>query len=363
MRIRYLILVLTTRCNLKCRYCYNAASSQGVDMTASVLSKAMALADPSDEPLHIQLTGGEPTLVPDLIETACRNAQQMARQYARPLSMAIQTNATVLTPQLIALFKKFNIQVGVSLDGPPKVQEKLRGNAALTLKGLQLLEAAGIPFRVTTVVSRENVGTLNQLMWMLAGFSQARGVGLDLLVDTGRATAHAQASKESSEIEGMDEIRDMEPAEPEELRLGMDAMLNTLFEINRRRSVPLQLRELELVKNQMNRGESRKAFCHACKGESVAIHPDGRLFPCGQTLGDATLQAGTVWKPEPDRLNILGATPLLKRYGSLECSACPLEDCCPGECPSRLHYNNQKERRLICTVYRRIWEIVKMITG
>ncbi len=360
MLIRYLIVVLTTRCNLTCRYCYNAASSHGVDMSESVLAKGMALAGPSDEPLHIQLTGGEPTLVPDRIETACRNAQEMARQFARPLSMAIQTNATALTPQIISLFKRFNLQVGVSLDGPPKVQERLRGKAALTLKGLQLLEAAKVPFRVTTVMSRENVGTLDQLMWVLAGFSQAKGVGLDLLVRKGRAIApHEDGIEKINIIQ-----KDVPPTDHDALKLGMEAMLSALSEINHRRSMPLQLRELELVKNQMGRGKSRKAFCHACNGESVAIHPDGRLFPCGQTLGDPELQAGTVWQPEPEKLNIFsGETALLNRYGSPACRACPLENCCPGECPGRLHYNDQEARQLICTVYRSIWDIVKkMIT-
>ena len=355
MVIRYLIIALTTRCNLKCRYCYVNASSKGVDMKKSVLLKAMELAENSAEsqkvPLHVQLTGGEPTLVPDLVEMACHQAKETAQRRSRPLSMAIQTNATALTPDLISLFKRFNIQVGVSLDGPPKVQESLRGKAALTLRGLQLLESERIPFRVTTVVSHDNVAHLHRLMWVLAGFSQARGMGLDLLVNKGRAMGDERITEAA-----FDHVRS---ADHDELRQGVEAMLKALKEINLRRSIPLQLRELELVKNQQKRGKNKKAFCHACQGESVAVHPDGRLFPCGQTLEDPGLQAGTVWQPETKRLHILkDAAALFDSHASdppTACRSCPLKGRCPGECPSRLYYNgknkDQDDRRLICTLY------------
>ncbi|MDR3090051.1 MAG: hypothetical protein LBU39_09565 [Desulfobulbaceae bacterium] len=87
------------------------------------------------------------------------------------------------------MIRKFRMQVGVSLDGPPPLQESLRGQAAATLRGLRLLEAEEIPFRVTAVVSDENVLQLDKLAWLLAAFRQAMGIGLDLLVVKGQASA------------------------------------------------------------------------------------------------------------------------------------------------------------------------------
>jgi sulfatase maturation enzyme AslB (radical SAM superfamily) len=48
-------------------------------------------------------------------------------------------------------------------------------------------------------------------------------------------------------------------------------------------------------------GICRTIFCHACRAESLAEQPDGGIFPCGQTMGDAHFAARTFWAPRLDR--------------------------------------------------------------
>lgn len=332
MDIRYLILCLTTRCNLACTYCYHGESAEPMDMSWSVLDRALDRVGPEKGPFHLQLTGGEPTLVPALIERAVRKV----RIPGRSDTIGIQTNGTCLNPDLVELFRTFDVQVGVSLDGPPAVHHALRGQASQTLHGLQLLEARGVPFRVTTVVSRENVGHLDRLVWLLAGFGQARDIGLDLLVHKGRAI-HGGA---------------VAPADVPALRSGLHAMVAALQAVNRRRPIPLQLRELELLRRPGSTSTNLRFFCHASRGQSVAVHPDGRIFPCGQTLGDPHFAAGTIERPEPARLTVLQGIHL----ASENCRSCPLQGCCPGECPSRLHANRSVNPTLACELYRALWE-------
>ena len=335
MNIRYLILPLTTRCNLSCSYCYNGDPSDPKDMSEALLDKALALVEEAGEgPFHLQLTGGEPTLVPELIALAARRA----RELTRPCTIGIQTNGTRLTSELADLFDEFDIQVGVSLDGPPSVQEALRGRAAQTLNGLKLLEVRGIPFRVTTVISQRNVGSLKQLVWLLAGFSQARGIGLDLLVQKGRTVNRG----------------DVLPAEVPALRDGVRRMIEALKAVNGRRRIPLQLREWSLIEQLLPKKGEKRSFCRACRGQSIAVHPDGRLFPCGQTLGDPRFAAGAVEAPDIERLNGL----LSEELASDRCRTCPLEDRCPGDCPSRIHYNRARASAQACELYRTIWETV-----
>ncbi|HPA13655.1 MAG TPA: radical SAM protein [Desulfobacterales bacterium] len=336
MNIRYLILSLTTRCNLACAYCYNGEVREFMDMSEAVLDKALDLVEPGNDPFHLQLTGGEPTLVPTLIERAVRRA----RGLTRPCTIGIQTNATRVTPDLVKLFKRFDVRVGVSLDGPPSIHQALRGQVAQTLSGLRILENHNFPFRVTTVVSQSNVGHLDQLVYMLAGFAQARGIGLDLLVRKGRG--------------GRGDT--VEPADVPSLRSGVRSMLWVLKAINDRRMTPLQLRELELLKKvSAARGQEQRFFCYACRGESAAVHPDGRLFPCGQTLVDARFAAGDVWKPDPERLKLLSAY----RLANEQCNRCPVNGRCPGECPSRLHYNQADAPALACELYRTLWREIE----
>jgi uncharacterized protein len=319
MPVRYLILILTTRCNLNCRYCYNG-NEAGADMTPEILERAFALASGGSEPLHVQLTGGEPALRPDLMALAAEEA----RRLPRPVTLAVQTNGTLLTPDLVALCQTQGIEIGVSLDGPPAVNELTRGGSGELLEGLQLLETCEVDFNVTTVLSRANVGFIAELPLVLAGFAHARGFGLDLLVKKGRAQ--------------------VEPVKAGDLAPHIRKLDERLALTNRRRVRPLIWREKELLRNRMagHQGD----FCRACRGESLAVRPDGQIYPCGQTSGSPEFLFGT-------EASNAAANPLtrLKLTGS-HCRQCPLRGRCPGECPSRLHYNRGEEAFLICELYR-----------
>jgi uncharacterized protein len=304
-------------------------------MDPEVLQQALWMAGQGQGALHIQLTGGEPCLVPGLIEQAVKGA----RQIQRPLTMGIQVNGTCLTQEIIDLFKEFRLQVGVSLDGAPKIQESLRGRAKETLHGLMLLEQAEVPFRITTVVSEVNVLYLEQLAMLLAGFRQARGIGLDLLVNKGSG-----ANPESGPGE----------ATPGDLHQGLQRLAQALVQINSRRKHPIRLREWDLVGRMLSRGRisGTRLFCQAAQGASMAVHPDGRCFPCSQTMGDNRFGRDLANSHAPPRIPV---TSLMRSKD--DCIGCRLEHCCPGECPSRLLYNPPATRRLACVLYQSLAEL------
>lgn len=314
-----LILALTDRCNLECVYCYRCACDSGEDMSAEVLEKAISLVDHSG-PALIQVTGGEPTLVPDMVELVGRLAGRMKR---RP-QLAIQTNGTLLNLELAEVLKEYGFQVGVSMDGPPDIQDSLRGKASETLRGLRLLEAMDMEFRVTTVVTEANVLRLDQLALLLGGFTNSRGIGLDMLVARGRAQRRVRLPS------------------PQQLEEGLNSLVKAIAYINRHRSLPLQLREAEHCRGR------RDTFCYAAVGRSLAVSPKGRLYPCGQTMGDSIFDLGSV-----DRSGDPGGSPLRDiSLSSPDCRQCRLEGQCPGECPSRLHYNGRTGHMMACTLYR-----------
>jgi uncharacterized protein len=329
--LKYLILALTTCCNLQCAYCYHGEARQLMDMAQDVIEHALDLAQRGTGSFHLQLTGGEPTLVPDLIKYTVLRAHSLSR----PCTIGIQTNGTALTKDLVDFFREQQIQVGISLDGPPAIHQQLRGQMSQTLEGIRLLESRDVPFRVTTVVSGHNISSLNRLVLLLAGFRQARGIGLDLLVNKGRA------------------LNGVQPVSADSLASGLRAMVATLQAINLHRSIPLQLREMEKVRRLADTGNKPRSFCHACLGQSMAVHPDGRLFPCGQTFGDNHFLAGTVLQPETLKLQILPDT----QSDSKQCEQCPLKNNCPGDCPSRIYYNKKSSSSgLACVMYRTLWE-------
>jgi len=327
LNIQYLILAITSRCNLCCRYCYQKAARDGEDMTDEVLDNALSLIAGHNAPCHVQITGGEPTLVPATIARIVDQCRSMA---CMP-TLAIQTNGTLLTPELVQLLRKYAVQVGISIDGPPDIQEDIRGKAVETLRGLKLLEEYRIPFRVTTVVTERNILHLDKLVLLLAGFTNSRGIGLDLLVDKGRATS--------------EKVR---PTSHQDLQKGMRQLVTTLAMVNSRRRIPIRLREFDLL----NRRSTRHHFCQAATGQSLAVHPDGTLFPCGQTMADPAFSMGTVMEPDiPENLPLTAI-----RLTSHRCRTCPLDGRCPGDCPSRTHYNLDKSAPLVCTMYKALVE-------
>ena len=124
MTIRYLILSLTTRCNLKCRYCYNGDNGETEEMPHAIVKQAISIAAESNQPFHLQLTGGEPTLAPKLIEFAARSAKQTGFCHG----MGIQTNGTRLTTDLLTLFKMNQLLNGILYSVRRAVVRKILAN-------------------------------------------------------------------------------------------------------------------------------------------------------------------------------------------------------------------------------------------
>ncbi|MCB2190069.1 MAG: radical SAM protein [Deltaproteobacteria bacterium] len=317
--IRHLVLWLTTACNLNCAYCYRGDPSKVLALDRDMVRRALSLAAAGGGPLHVQMAGGEPTLVPELMETVAREVHRLEV----PTTLAVQTNGVALDHAMARLFKRWSIGVGVSLDGPPEVQERLRGRAPEVWQGLEELNRAEVDFGVTAVVCAENLIELPRLAMLLGHWTHARGLGLDLLVRRGRAMQGGPSM-----------------AEPEALIRAMQELAGAVAWISSQRRRPLVLREQKRLQNLLH------PFCQAALGASLAVHPDGSLYPCGQTMGDEDCEMGTLDRPDFTRAAALAAY----RLEQDDCASCPLEARCPGECPSRLKYNGPQGRVLACAL-------------
>lgn len=230
-------------------------------------------------PAHVQLAGGEPTLVPSLIEHVAKRVVEIRWE---KVTCGIQTNAARLDGDIIAMLKRHSVRVGVSVDGPPPVHEKTRGSAAQTFRGLLALAHADIPVRVTTVLSALNVEHLDELAVTLATLPNVTGFGLDPLVAIGSAT-------------GRDDLVPCNEAVID----GITTLYRRLAQINALRATPLRWRELETVRTALRRGPvpttsavdpagrtllpvANHPYCHAAVRESMAVAPGGSVYPCSQ---------------------------------------------------------------------------------
>ncbi len=329
---RYLVLFVTTACNLQCPYCYADDLRAKKPMPWEVAEAALNRVAHGGFPFHVQLTGGEPTLEPVLVEKIA----SWLRSRRLPAKVALQTNGTCLDEGLVRILQEREVQIGVSIDGSPSVHDRIRGGVVGTLKGLDLLSRMGVPFRTTTVVTQRNAAVLDQPALMLARYPNLQGMALDLPVRKGRMISRGEALC----------------CDPESLAAGVAKLVKTIDRLNGTRRHPISLREWERLRSS-RREAAPTDYCHACRGESMAVLPDGSVYPCSQTAGDPALQSGRIDRWESVRPRMLGRRSLREVAGE-DCRTCIAEPFCPDDCPSRLRYNDPPTIKSACVLYRTI---------
>lgn len=148
-------LKISERCNLDCDYCYffNAGddsyethSALISDDTIKVLVERLKefAAEYDLKRIVIHLHGGEPLLMPKpRFEGICEEIRSNLDPVVE-LAMTVQSNGALIDLEWIEIFKRFGIQVGISLDGAKKhndahrLDHQARSSYDATVRGLEL---------------------------------------------------------------------------------------------------------------------------------------------------------------------------------------------------------------------------------
>lgn len=128
--IKALCLFISHSCNLGCRYCFTRRDTgkRPPHMTWEVGKKAVdfLLEQEGGRYREIDFFGGEPLLNFSLISEIVSYARDNARQRGLEFSFTLTTNATLLDREKIDFLNRENINVILSLDGRPSVQNLMR---------------------------------------------------------------------------------------------------------------------------------------------------------------------------------------------------------------------------------------------
>lgn len=158
LKVNALVLVVASRCNLNCSYCYvynggdETWRTQPAVMSAAVVDgtlrrvKAHALKHKLEEFLFV-FHGGEPLLAGmDFFREYVAAAHRALRPHTRPL-FRLQTNGVLLTKEWCELLASLRIGLGVSLDGGQEYHNKYRvdhagrGSYPAVRRGVELARA------------------------------------------------------------------------------------------------------------------------------------------------------------------------------------------------------------------------------
>jgi uncharacterized protein len=171
-RVRLLIVQPTPFCNINCTYCYLSSRSSRATISEHTLEnlfKKLFASGWVSRRLELAWHAGEPTVLPI---SFYRNAFAIIDRF-RPRDVevchAFQTNATLLNKEWCDFFRDSSVRVGVSVDGPQRINDLNRLSRAgrstfdRTIAGIRLLRAELIPFHVITVLSRESMRSAEEL--------------------------------------------------------------------------------------------------------------------------------------------------------------------------------------------------------
>jgi len=344
-RIRYLELIMTEACNLRCRYCFHFRSNGEQSLrrlTVRPLSFELGRRAIDEYFSQLRRNGVTQAVVnfgvgePLLAWPRVREFMEYARASAVPdleLSFTLNTNLTRLTVPIAQVLKQEGVTIATSLDGLEVANDAVRitrngsGTFGAITASLDLLEQIGWPVNgVAVTVSQDNWPTFDngQLDW--AQFRRLTQVRVD----------------------------------PDVLSLfdvPVPAIAERLLQLRRdaaTRGIIVAGFWSRPFENLTNDGISESiGFCGAVSGRSMCVAPGGQVYACGYSsrpLGH--IVDGPELFGIDQRYHQLLAE---RRTGHVErCRECPIESACGGgcevaaECADR---SGQLFDRRVCQLY------------
>lgn len=298
------ILPVGQKCNIRCTYCYENSMRDAGNLGDAPIDVEAMLAALDSVNSEVNLFGGEPLLTPiHILEQLFRHS------YNKHGQAGIQTNGTILTDKHVAMFKLFNVNVGISLDGPPPLN-RARCEDFMTMKILAnidtLFEANIIPSFIVTLHKLNGIGVGRQVLLGWIGELKKKGAKwfrLHLMENDGA----------------------------EDLRLTQDEENEAILDIMRNSPIQFDIFKdtYDLLKSD---GKEASCIWHACDPYTTpAVHgigPDGSLSNCGRVVKDGVdYRKGDT--PGHERQLALYYTP--QTFGG--CRGCRFFLACKGSCP------------------------------
>jgi radical SAM protein with 4Fe4S-binding SPASM domain len=168
-RLRFLLLEITSECNLRCLHCYGCfgppvkpAQQISTEKWKDVLSQSAKMGHP-----NVLITGGEPFLHPQTDEILT-HASTLGFE-----SIGIFTNSTSITEDQIHSLKNLGVRVSTSLySHNPNIHDTITqtpGSHQSTVATLNILKEHGVPTKVVIIAMKHNEGTVEKTVDFVHG--------------------------------------------------------------------------------------------------------------------------------------------------------------------------------------------------
>lgn len=313
-----LMLVPTTACPAACAYCFGPHAG-GPPMTAATVAAVVRWQQQlgGTEPLEITFHGGEPLAAGlDFYRQAL--PQLRAGLAPRPVRFAIQSNLWLLTDELAALFRDYQVALGTSLDGPEALNDAQRGSGYFrrTRAGIARAHAHGLHVGCICTFSARSAPHADQI--------------LDFFLKEGLSFSFHAAVPSWPSPAVPDDGWSLTPEAYGELLVQLLERYLTVMD-------QIRLPTLDALCHGLAAGHGGICTFDDCLGKYLAVAPDGELYPCQRLIGRPAYRLGAV-QSAPTMAELV-ATPVWRAFQARqarvteECGTCTHLAYCRGGCP------------------------------
>lgn len=341
----YVTLFLTTRCNLRCVYCYaSAGAHQHHDMTLATARQGIEFVCQNARATGRRdfgvgyHGGGEPTANWKVLVDSLAYANQLARQYKMEVRASIATNGVFSEAKCQWIIE--NIQeVTLSVDGLPEVHDAQRplssggASANAVLKTIDRFDKAKFPYCMRMTATALSTGRLAESLRYLLSRTHPRQIQVEPVYDLGRGQNPSLQVDPQSFVAAFREARSV--AEEHSVELFYSAA------------------RLNVISNR---------FCQSC-GDGFSLTPSGSVSACYEVCDEDMNLAGDFifGNYDADSKRYLFDHEKLQnlRERSVEvipwCQGCFCKWHCAGDCAHKAQYatrNGQFIGHMRCEITR-----------
>lgn len=317
---RHLMLVPSTACPANCLYCFGPHASNiimGREVLDAVVNWLNAKQD--YQPLDITFHGGEP-LVPGA--EFYRMALPLLRQGLMPreIRLSVQSNLWLLTDELCDLFRKYEVSLGTSLDGPQSINDTQRGEGYFhrTMSGVELARKHGLDVGFICTFTPQSAQRADEVF--------------DFFVQQG-LSFNIHASVDTISAKGARQTEQNWSLSPEEHAQVLTHILDRYLD----NTDKLRIGTLDSMCRSVSAGNGGICTFGDCLGEYLSIAPNGDIYTCQRFIGQTEFCLGNVLE-DPKRIDF-SDTPVWRLFQNRqecvaeECEGCAHFNYCRGGCP------------------------------
>ena len=182
-------IMLTTRCNSNCRYCYLSANNNEYDelnfQTLKIFLKNFSI----NNGKKVMFTGGEATLYPNFEEVI---------EYAKKLNLytTVFSNGLMFNKNNIDFIKKID-ELVISFDGKSETHDYyrgIRGSHDHTINLFKLLKDNDIDYSIQATIGNKNINDMEYVVKIGVEYG-AKSIKFSNIISEGRAKLNDEFSK------------------------------------------------------------------------------------------------------------------------------------------------------------------------